>query len=171
MDIAAVQDNWQPALQLSCQLACLLHYYVRSSFCQYRQGRVHCIFTSTLGENPIGKQTLYSPCYYHSPFGTVIVTRVCPFQMLFEHGQTPLYSGICMKNLCKYTSNVETVNSNLTGHIPAIQCHTVFEQFRKTVYDRDGKKGIWTLFFYHWHFTVPVERPAADGRAVPAGQT
>ena len=107
----------------------------------------------------------------HSPFGTVKVTCVCPFQMLFEHGQTPLYSGICMKNPCKYTSNVETVNSNLTGHIPAIQCHTVFEQFRKTVYDRDGKKGIWTLFFYHWHFTVPVERPAADGRAVPAGQT
>ncbi len=103
---------------------------------------VHCIFTSTLGENPIGEQTLCSPCYYHSPFGTVIVTRVCPFQMLFEHGQTPLYSGICMKNPCKYTSNVETVNSNLTGHIPAIQCHTVFEQFRKTVYDRDGKKGI-----------------------------
>ena len=33
----------------------------------------------------------------HSPFGTVIVTCVCPFQMLFEHGQTPFYSGFCMK--------------------------------------------------------------------------
>ena len=62
----------------------------------------------------------YSRVTIHSPFGTVTVTCVCPFQMLFEHGQTPLYPGFCMKNPCKNTSNAEAVNSNTLGPIYTI---------------------------------------------------